>query len=337
MKFKFGAPRENSSSDAEEEPRDPSKRRTLKQLGALALTADVAGSSKEAEKGARGVFAERFVAAEQLKKNGITDFQRQAYKPGLSEALARGVQPFGYSEKDSAIYDPASDTWNIAPKQDAIAEVRRIIDAFTKDATTDSGQIERLIRDQKKKNYLPDKEARTLVHSRMDAWRTYLGLPQTNGTFGISEFKPSNSKDDIYYYKINRFLEDYASNTGIEEENPQGFVDIRAMTTKEVLRWFVNRINEETKEYGKPVRLADRGLAIMGHYTLTKGRDDRGEYISYYDRWDLDGSFEGKGGVIGKPFEIYDRIYYDPKTFEVIPTNLAFPQGSLELLTESKN
>ena len=62
----------------------------------------------------------------------------------------------------------------------------------------------------------------------------------------------------------------------------------------------------------------DNISAIMGGFKLSKGHDAQGDYISYYDRWDLEGSVEGKEGIIGKPYEIYDRIYYDPQTFEVI-------------------
>jgi hypothetical protein len=55
----------------------------------------------------------------------------------------------------------------------------------------------------------------------------------------------------------------------------------------------------------------------MGNYTWTKGEDKKGHYIAYYDKWDLDIPIE-EYGFIGKPFEIYDRIYYNPDTFEPI-------------------
>ena len=52
---------------------------------------------------------------------------------------------------------------------------------------------------------------------------------------------------------------------------------------------------------------------IMGNYTIGKGQDENGKYISYYDDWDLSphsvaGSDESKG--VGKPFTLYDRRYY---------------------------
>lgn len=55
---------------------------------------------------------------------------------------------------------------------------------------------------------------------------------------------------------------------------------------------------------------------VMGNHTISLGMDEMGHYLSYYDRWDLSESIEGYGGIAGKPFEIYDRIYYDSITFE---------------------
>jgi hypothetical protein len=43
--------------------------------------------------------------------------------------------------------------------------------------------------------------------------------------------------------------------------------------------------------------------------------DDNGEYVSYYDKWDLAPIFEGinkdQSFGIGKPIELYDRLYLD--------------------------
>ena len=61
----------------------------------------------------------------------------------------------------------------------------------------------------------------------------------------------------------------------------------------------------------------------MGNYTLSEGQDEKGNYISYYDRWDLD--IPG-ASIIGKPFEIYDRIYYNPETFEIIEPRSELPE-----------
>ncbi|MES2014723.1 MAG: hypothetical protein V4437_02820, partial [Patescibacteria group bacterium] len=100
MKFNlFGAPGERHSSGHEEELDDPEKRRTLKRLAAVAVASSVSGTSLEADTTPKGLFDERFKAAEQLEKNGITDFQRLVYKPGISEALGQGLIPLNYDDK----------------------------------------------------------------------------------------------------------------------------------------------------------------------------------------------------------------------------------------------
>lgn len=67
----------------------------------------------------------------------------------------------------------------------------------------------------------------------------------------------------------------------------------------------------------------------LGAYTISHGEDEYGPYASYYDKWDLN-PFRGTTSVggkvsrflgldkiedlslgIGKPVEVYDRIYYN--------------------------
>jgi peptidoglycan hydrolase-like protein with peptidoglycan-binding domain len=43
----------------------------------------------------------------------------------------------------------------------------------------------------------------------------------------------------------------------------------------------------------------------MGNYTVSTGKDSKGNYISYYDLWDL------APANYGKPFEVYDKFYYN--------------------------
>ena len=125
---------------------------------------------------------------------------------------------------------------------------------------------------------------------RQDAFNLYMGKPQTNNTFDISEYKPSNSKNEnVEYFKIKNYnyqkrLLDVDVNTHIK-------------TGQNVLRYDAE--------------------AIMGTFTVSKGEDDKGKYMSYYDKWDLNplklrNPFTGEQipTDIGKPFEIYDRVYY---------------------------
>ena len=53
----------------------------------------------------------------------------------------------------------------------------------------------------------------------------------------------------------------------------------------------------------------------LGKAAIGRNIDDKGEYVYYYDKWDLtpfgrDGSADQSLGI-GQPFELYDRIYLD--------------------------
>lgn len=283
MKFKFGlgTPREKSSSD--EEPRDPKKRRTLK-LGAAVLVSGLAGSSRESIPQPLGTFAERFHAAEQLKLNGITDFQRQAYKPEISEAFAQAINPdLNYPE---SLGELAS----------------RLKDAATHFLGRDAGITA------------------TANIKNMDAWRMYLGLPQLHETFGISEFKPEKSTEDMYYYQIKGFKD------GVIDEDRRWFEKPESITIQRAVERAAHEDDMRSEDVGG-MYFEDRQHGIMGGYKSTLGKDARGNYLAYYDKWKLDGTPEGKEGIVGKAFEIYDRIYYNPETFEVVEPKAVSPEA----------
>lgn len=139
---------------------------------------------------------------------------------------------------------------------------------------------------------------------REDAWRLYLGLPQIYNTFGISDYRPSKRKnEEMYYFKLNGQFQ------GLTHYDP---LEIKAIVHA------LDRSDQNRKDVGRWSSLPSYGDAsIMGTYQINAGEDERGHYISYWDLWNLDVGIEANG-FLGKPFEIYDRLYYDPKTFEVI-------------------
>ena len=73
----------------------------------------------------------------------------------------------------------------------------------------------------------------------------------------------------------------------------------------------------------------DNFVKLMGTYTIGKGEDEHGKYISYYDDWDLApftqyGSDQSLG--VGKPFTLYDRRYYtDEEAKAALKKYAAFP------------
>lgn len=62
---------------------------------------------------------------------------------------------------------------------------------------------------------------------------------------------------------------------------------------------------------------------LLGDYTVSTGKDDKGTYLSYYDEWDLNPlaqisqKLKPLEDALYSPFftpaEVYGRVYYDPK------------------------
>ena len=128
------------------------------------------------------------------------------------------------------------------------------------------------------------------INSSQDALNIFLGKPQEYNSFSISNYKPSNSKNEnTYYYKLNR-----------EEELENELFN----TSKNVLTNEDNFI--DSKETERLVKGSHLGEASLKNFKLSKRKDDRGEYVSYYDINDYGNVLD----LAGKPFEIYNRIYY---------------------------
>jgi len=148
-----------------------------------------------------------------------------------------------------------------------------------------------------------------------------LGGKQQHNSLPISEHRPTNSTDEnmVYYSSpstekairqkiklrgIESVLEDFKPN---EKGIPSWQGRLRS-----------GLINAEGKEYG--VHDDD----VLGNFTQNLGEDEKGKYISYYDRWDLN-PFSGKSKILDaittgaqyaagvNPPEVYGRVYYEPK------------------------
>lgn len=155
-----------------------------------------------------------------------------------------------------------------------------------------------------------------------DLYKYYAGQPTTKGVLQKSLYKPTNSKNkevDYISIKDDKFEQEVIDNydrvfnqkTLLKNEkkiNDNTYaVSGYTRPTKEQLK--TSKSGELYYEKGK-----DHVSNAIGHYYLSKGNDERGDYISYYDVFDA-GTGGTDGGGLGetlgltKPFEIYDRIY----------------------------
>lgn len=146
--------------------------------------------------------------------------------------------------------------------------------------------------------------------TREDSWRMYLGLPQKYNSFVESEYKPSKAKDpNVVYYKYGpKAVTNYGSliSEQAHKTNLKGILDRYGGN--------VDYLIAESKETGSALYTQES----LGNTKIEKGEDEKGKYISIYDRWDLHPFPKfikkdlGELTKVGKPWEYYDRYYYEP-------------------------
>jgi len=143
------------------------------------------------------------------------------------------------------------------------------------------------------------------INASEDALRLHQGLQQKYNSFVYSKYAPSNAKDTVpnHYYSFS---------PNVREEIIK---DLTLYQNSD----FINSSDTIRKVKGSIV-----GQGSLKNFTYSKGEDKNGKYISYYDINDY-GNLLDK---IGKPFEIYDRIYLNemkkkkhPDGGEVKPKN----------------
>jgi hypothetical protein len=136
---------------------------------------------------------------------------------------------------------------------------------------------------------------------RIDLLQMVMGQPQKNNLIQKSKYKPTKGKDgDIQYYT-----------------SPETDKYMRRLIERK--GW--DRLNELEDVVGG---WASWGGGVLGEFTIDRGEDERGEYISYYDKWDLnplDHLYSNKkiNKLVDKASksvgitspEIYNRIYKD--------------------------
>jgi hypothetical protein len=217
-------------------------------------------------------------AKTQLIKNGITTEQKRAYVLGFNDLIYKAIVPRAYTANSYV----TTGIWN----------VKEVVDDNS--LAVSLAVAERFIQGLKKERSLDEPR-------REDAWRMYLGMPQQANSFGVSDYTPTKSKDIKYYYKFNAPSFLLKQFPGLSEKE-----DI-AKTIESVVGQLNNSKNNSYLGYDPHV---------MNFFTWSKGKDEMGTYLSYYDKWDLNVPLE-KNGFFGQPFEVYDRIYYDSITYQL--------------------
>lgn len=151
---------------------------------------------------------------------------------------------------------------------------------------------------------IPSFHTRNDISTRDDFWAEYLGIPKEKRhklkrkvTISPSMYRPTKGKPNPRTFRIDN-LSDRDKLMLIE--NAKGLSI------------------GENKQF--PYNAYGSSFDALGRFTVGKGHDSKGTYVSYYDDWNLSpfsnkevggGGAEDESFGIGNPFAIYDRIYLD--------------------------
>lgn len=241
-----------------------------------------------------------------MDRTGITPERKDAYQGNISEAAYNNISPTNYNGMFQG-----------------------------------TGRGAKIIRDLiHPTEEAPQDKRWQASRAQEDSWLLYLGKSQGRdvtvdgkpihrqepGTFGVSPYRPSNSKDNKEYYKINGMFESWLVDRGrgrlLPKKPGENYTDwLNVQLAPAIRESFKSLIEDVKKSPGQKMALNDDYIStdkngIMRNFQMSHGHDEVGPYLAYYDIWDL---HTPAAKVVGKPYEIYDRIYYDPKTLDPIP------------------
>jgi hypothetical protein len=125
-----------------------------------------------------------------------------------------------------------------------------------------------------------------------DAWAKYLGLEQPGETISLSEHRPSVSKDKkAKYHRL-----------------PDEFEQLLLEGYEQNKSYIQSRSDDRTKMPMDETMMRGSAGRVLGQFTVGEGVDEETgkKYLSYYDKYDI--APNPAEGVVGKPFEFYNRI-----------------------------
>lgn len=302
-----------------------------------------------------GKFSERDRAKKEMKKKGITSEQQSVYKLGLSEMLYKGVTPWGYQEypeNENIVGDILSkaEVKNIGALQSFIPNIlgRReagIVDEVSPSANYDpnkeSGREDawRLMLGMPQKNntfgvsdYRPQKSKEDKYYFKINGFEDVIlknQFERAKKWYPLDKDIKESRNLYINVLKIDLNEEDSTIQKKLFEKTNEEYGSLEL--------WYIIRhekrpptnfleFTEFLEKIGRKLHVRNtekEGSKIMGSYTISIGKDELGSYVSYYDSWDLDNTIMDLGNKLAKPYEIYDRIYYNPENGEIISTLLS--------------
>tara|TARA_R100001369_G_scaffold62076_1_gene89016 strand:+ start:600 stop:1376 length:777 start_codon:yes stop_codon:yes gene_type:complete len=135
-----------------------------------------------------------------------------------------------------------------------------------------------------------------------------LDQDSTENVNPVSSFRPNNSKDEDAIYYSSPVTESYIKDSLKNDRNE-----------------FLEEFNFDENSSGNPSATAyfsnEKHGNVLGDYTMNMAEDEKGKYISYYDKWDLQ-PWKTRNKLVSSvtdlaqevaginPTELYGRVYY---------------------------
>ena len=151
-----------------------------------------------------------------------------------------------------------------------------------------------------------------------EAFRMYLDLEKNPQYFKESKYKPTiNAVSNSKYYSVDNELEKDIFNSFKDVVKPKQILPVDEYDVNSDFNndpnvfWEGNKQmvkltpNDENLLIGRPMYSRARTL---GQFTVSKGTDKKGDYLSYSDQYDFPEILQNK--MQGNPYKIYGRIYY---------------------------
>jgi LysM repeat protein len=177
-----------------------------------------------------------------------------------------------------------------------------------------------------------------------EAFKQYLGLNTKPQYLSKSKYAPSIKGEgkkgsyykvdpelerDIFYsykdkLKLNQVLP--TSENDVESDFPEG----TPMTSDGYVKLDPY---DDNLLVGRPMVSRAR---MLGNFNVSRGKDEKGEYISYSDQYDFPGIMQSR--MKGKPYKIYNRIYYNDMKEEggetITPADTTAPSPLVEYVVK---
>lgn len=212
----------------------------------------------------------------ELDEKGITSEYASRYRSGESERVIKGLVEYQYGQtriKQDTDYKNIDFPW----------EINRFDPSALEGSTTS------------KHNEAPLNLMFGIPQPDSPIFANKITLPKLS----ISKYRPSKSYEDFpYYFSI--------SNEGNYLGEEYDFVQNKKLLEYGInnLEIGENQIRNSNLNLRPSKDVAKQGLSKshLGRFTVGRGKDDKGDYISYYDEWDLDpqkgGFYPEEGGRV---------------------------------------